>query len=87
MTITWSITINSKSSLIQVVILAFSQISFMIVTYALLDVPSSNKSCFYVEPSSFQHNFSASTTESNCGVPGMFVFPLEQSMSSFSINK
>jgi hypothetical protein len=48
--------------------------SFMIVSYSKLDLPSETNPSFYQDTLLLPNNFEASTTGSNCRVPGQFVF-------------
>jgi hypothetical protein len=48
--------------------------SFMIISVTHLDVPSDYDFGFYIDTNNQYNNFSLSTSGSNCGVPGQFIF-------------
>jgi hypothetical protein len=50
--------------------------SFMIVSYAELDVPPVGQCCFFIDKANHTHQYQASTVWSNSGVPGQFIFQL-----------
>jgi hypothetical protein len=77
-TITWSINVNSKSTLVQVALCTDNKTdsSFMIVNFAQLDVASDTTPFFYVDTALQVNTFHGSVNGSNCGVPGQFIFQL-----------
>jgi hypothetical protein len=76
--ITWVFDFHSKISVVQVVLCAEMKTnsSFMIVSYARLNVEPDDQCCFYYDTALNRIAFQASTTEFNLGVPGQFVFQL-----------
>jgi hypothetical protein len=77
--ITWVYNNNSKSTestLLQVVLSTDMKSSFMIVCYAQLNVPSDTNTAFYIDTYWQKNTFRVSTNDSNCNVPGQFIFQL-----------
>jgi hypothetical protein len=82
-TITWSIEIKKKLTLFQVVLCMDNSTtsSFMIVSYAKLDILP-DTSIFFYDIDLHEIAFEASTTGSNCGVPGQYIFQLNTMKSA-----
>jgi hypothetical protein len=76
--ITWSINSNTSSSLYQVVLCLDERTnsSFMIVIFAELGLPSEKHPSFYFDTDLQANLFQSSINDSNCGIPGRFVFQL-----------
>jgi hypothetical protein len=78
-TITWVITdanTAESSTLFQVALCTDMHTSFMVVSYAELNIPSDDQCCYFNGTLGNKNSFQASTTDSNSNVPGQFVFPL-----------
>jgi hypothetical protein len=73
----YSLGVNTNNTLYQVVFCTnlTANTTFMIVSYAQLALPPDRPS-FFVDSESQVNTFQASTTDSNCGVPGQFIFQL-----------
>jgi hypothetical protein len=76
-TFTWSMNINGQAVLFQVAICwdTSTNGSYMIVSYGELGVPS-DQLTYFVDGANQKNYFDASLTESNCGVPGQYIFEL-----------
>jgi hypothetical protein len=80
--ITWNITGSSAQSTVYQVILATDEIhSFMILLYEQLGVTTDVEHLFIADPSGNSFPINASTTDSNCGVPGQFIYSLNAQTS------
>jgi hypothetical protein len=78
--ITWSYYINSVSTMYQVVLCMDNKTSnsFMIVSYAELDIQSDTNPSFYSDSLNHKNTFTASINGSNCNTPGQYVFQLNK---------
>jgi hypothetical protein len=80
---TWVLTepqLNGTNTTLYQVVLSIDNTtnsSFMLVSYAQLDILT-DESPFYQEANGLHFHFHGSTTESNCGVPGQFIFQLNK---------
>jgi hypothetical protein len=73
--ITWIIRKDLKYTFYQVSLCTDGRSAFMIINYKLLQVPS-DSSEFLIDSNNNQIYFNGSTSGSNCGVPGQFVYQL-----------
>jgi hypothetical protein len=73
--ITWIIRKGSNYTFYQVVLCKDGRSAFMIINYKLLQIPS-DSSKFLTDSNQNKIYFDGSTSGSNCGVPGQFVFSL-----------
>jgi hypothetical protein len=89
--ITWSDSndANLASILYQVVLCMDEKTnaSFMIVSFAKLDAQPSAKTPFFWDPFNRKTEFNSSTNDSNCGIPGQFIFPLDPIKGIFKLKK
>jgi hypothetical protein len=80
--ITWNIGHSSGPTTVYQVILAKDEIhSFMILLYEQLGVPTDVEHLFISDASGNSFPINASTTDSNCGVPGQFIYSLNAQTS------
>jgi hypothetical protein len=71
---------DGNSTFYQVALCTDNKLSFLIIDYKLLQIPSDSAS-YYTDLKLQPVYFNASTTGSNCGVPGQFIFQLNNSTS------
>jgi hypothetical protein len=82
--ITWNVTAPSGQPAVYQVILATDGAnSFIIVLYDQLGIGSDN-TAFITDPNDNRIFFNASTTGSNCCVPGQFIFSLNTQSGKFN---
>jgi hypothetical protein len=76
---------NSPTTLYQVVLSMENTTSFMIVSYVQLSLPA-DSTFFYQDTNGQSIPINGSTTGSNCGVPGQFVFQFNHLTSKYNLN-
>jgi hypothetical protein len=79
--ITWVLTSSSgKSTVFQVILATDETNSYMIVLYQKLGL-AADEASYYTDAKGTTFFFETSTTDSNCGVPGQFIFSFNNQTS------